>query len=300
MTEAPPSRYRRPRRIFSIPAILIGLILGISAGLFFTWTLAPVQEFDTEPWQLNAAAKDQYVVAIALSYAHDNDLGTALNRIVGLQLSGDPIQAVADAACRLATTGYVNSSGGLHAVRSMMRLYQPQGRSGCADTLISLDDSQGGVVVTIEMPTPTQTLTPPPSKTPTPAAAFPTPTPVLVIVPTVPPQNDFELISVKPLTCSSDQSGLITVEVYDSDGATGLPGKEIRARWDTGESRFFTGLKPEKGPAYADFRMDAGKDYIVDMPGHADPLPQPLSGSPCTTDTGERAIISYRVIFRAN
>lgn len=292
------SRYQHPRRFFSLPGILLGLILGISAGLFFTWTLAPVEEFDTEPWQLNASTKDQFVVAIALSYAHDNDLATAINRLVSLQLPGDPIQAVADTACRLATTGYVNSSGGLHAVRSLMKLYQLQGRTGCADTLISADDAQAGVVVTIELPTPTVTLTPPPSKTPTPAAAFPSPTPVLVIVPTVPPQNDFDLIGVTT-NCGADISSLITVEVYDTDGSTGLPGQEIRARWDTGESRFFTGLKSEKGAAYADFQMEAGKDYIIDMPGHADPLPQPLSGSPCTTPTGERALISYRVVFRA-
>jgi hypothetical protein len=298
MSEAPGSRYQRPRRFFSVPGILIGLILGISAGLFITWVLLPVQEYDTEPWQLNAAAKDQYMVAVALEYGHDNDLGAAINRLVGLQIPGDPLQAVADAACRLATTGYVNSGGGLHAVRSMMKLYQPQGRTGCADTLISSDDTQPGAVVTIELPTPTQTLTPPPSKTPTPAASFPTPTPVLVIVPSVAPQNDFTLVGVNT-NCGADISGLITVSVYDSDGTTGLPGQEVRARWDTGESRFFTGLKPEKGAAYADFQMEAGKDYIIDMPGHADPLPQPLSASPCTTANGERALISYRVVFRA-
>ena len=298
MSEEIPSRYQHPRRFFSIPGIVVGLILGIAAGLFFTWTLAPVQEFDTEPWQLKADAKDPYIVAIALNYGHDNDLAGAINRLVGLQLPGDPIQAVADAACRLATTGYVNSSGGLHAVRVMMKLYQPQGRAGCADTLITSDNGQPGSVVTIELPTPT--LTPPPSKTPTPVAAVATPTPMLVIVPSVPPQNDFDLISVTPLTCSTALSGVITVEVYDADATTGLPGKEIRARWDTGESRFFTGLMPDKSPAYADFQMEAGKDYIIDMPGHADPVPQPLSASPCATDTGERAIISYRVVFRSN
>jgi hypothetical protein len=296
MSDAIPSRYHRPRRLFSLPAILIGLILGIGGGLFFAWNLAPTQETDTEPWQLRADAKDQYIVAIALAYSHDNDLGGAINRIVALQLPGDPIQAVADAACRLATSGYVNSSSGLHAIRSMMKLYQPQQRGGCADSLISAEDSQTGVV-TIDVPTATATLTPPPSKTPTPVTQRSTPTPV-VIVPTTPPQNDFDLISVTT-DCGVDISGLITVEVYDADGSTGLPAQEIRARWDTGESRFFTGLKPERGAAYADFLMETGKDYIVDMPGHADPVPQPLSAVPCTTPTGERAIISYRVRFRA-
>ncbi len=295
-----PSRYRRPRRFFSIPGILLGLILGLAGALFYAWNLAPVQEFDTQPWQLKADAKDQYIVAIALNYNHDNDLAGAINRLADLQLPGDPIQAVADTACRLATTGYVNSSSGLHAIRAMMKLYQPQGRTGCADSLISANSTQESSVVTIELPTPTMTLTPPPSKTPTPAVAVPTQTPVLVIVPTVAPQNDFDLISVTPLTCSTTQSGLITVEVYDNDGVTGLPGQEIRARWDNGESDFYTGLMPEKDPGYADFQMTQGKDYIIDMPGHADPLPQPLSAVPCNTADGGHAIISYRVLFRSN
>ncbi len=293
------SRYQRPRRLFSPIGILLGLVLGIGAGLFYTWNLAPVQEFDTEPWQLNADSKDQYVALITLNYAHDGNLGSAINSLVDLQLPGDPIQAVADTACRLATNGYVNSSSGLHTIRSMMQFYQLQGRSGCADSLISVDTSDSSGVVTIDLPTATITLTPPPSKTPTPAASFATSTPVLVIVPTAPPQNDFDLVGVRSLACDVNQSGVIVVEVYESDGSTGMPAQEIRVRWDTGESHFFTGLKPEKGAYYADFEMEAGKDYILDMPGHADPLPQPLSASPCVTADGARALVSYRVVFRS-
>lgn len=291
------SRYRRPRRFFSVAGLLIGLILGIGGSLYYAWNLAPIQEFDTEPWQLNAATKDQYVVAIALSYARDNDIGKAINRLVALQLPGDPIQAVADAACRLATTGYVNSTGGLNAVRSMMRFYQLQGRAGCADQLISSQAGQGGVV-TIEVPTSTPTLTPPASKTPTPVSALPTSTPLALIIPSAQPQNDFILAGVST-NCGTDISGLIMVEVYEADASTGSPGQEIRVRWDGGESRFFTGLKPERSRGYADFQMEAGKDYILDMPGHADPLSQPLSAVACTTPTGERAVIAYRVVFRA-
>lgn len=298
MSKTPTSRYQRPRRFFSMPGIVLGLLLGIGGAIFFAWNLAPIQEFDTEPWQLRDDVKDQYVVAIALSYSRDDDLGKAINRLVSLQLPGDPIQAVADTACRLATSGYVNSSSGLNAVRSMMRLYQLQGRAGCADSLISSENVQSGEVVTIDLPTPTVTLTPPATKTPTPEAAFPTPTSVLVIVPTVPPQNDYTLIGVST-NCSAAISGLITVQVNDSAGS-GIPGAEIRARWDGGESRFFTGLKPEESPGYADFQMDSGKDYIIDMPGHADPIQQPLSAVPCTSPTGERALISYRVVFRAD
>lgn len=299
-TDSPPaqSRYNRPRRPFSVLGILLGLILGVAGGVFFAWNIAPTEEVDTEPWQLDVDLRAQYTAAIALAYAQDGDLPRAVNRLVGLRFPGDPIQGVADVACQLASTGYVNNTSGLNAVRSMMNLYRLQGRTGCADQLIPMDGNQGTGVVDIELPTPTYTLPPPPTKTPTPVVSNPTPSPVLVNVPTLVPQNDFIMVGVTT-ACSLDRSGVIVVEVYEVNGSTGIPGMEIRARWSGGESRFFTGLKPERGSAYADFAMESGIDYIVDMPGRADPVQQPLSAVPCTTPNGERATISYRVVFRS-
>lgn len=289
-----PRKYRRSRRPFSILGILVGLILGVGLGLLFTWGLSPVEVVDTEPWQLTTEDKTQYVVAITMSYAYDGDLNAAINRLVGLRFPGDPIQAVADLACALVTTGYANNTSGLNAVRSMMRFYQLQGRSGCADTLIPAGDAPGSVV-TIDVPTATVTLTPPASKTPTPAAERGTATPVLIVVPTSPPQNDFELVSVN----TSCDTGIIRVYVVEVNGSTGIPGMEIRARWDGGESRFFTGLKPEQGAGYADFQMEPDLDYLIDMPGRADPVSQTLSAVPCTTESGGRALTSYTVFFRS-
>jgi hypothetical protein len=72
-------------------------------------------------------------------------------------------------------------------------------------------------------------------------------------------------------------------------------------RWNDGESRFFTGLKPELGPGYADFQMSESEEYIVDMPGLSDPVSTALSAVPCVDPiTGELAITSYRVIFRSS
>lgn len=297
MSERTSSRYQRPRRPFSVLGIVLGLILGIGGGLLYAWALAPVEETDVEPWQLETDAKDAFIAAIALSYTQDNDLGRAVERLVALRLPGDPIQAVADAACRFATTGYINSSSGLRAVRGMMQLYQLQGRVGCADQLVPAAELAGGSVVEVELPTPTPSLTPPASKTPTPDSVRPTATPIAIVIPTRPPQNDFQLINVTT-SCSLEQRGIIAVEVYALNGATGIPGVEVRARWDTGESRFFTGLKPERGAAYSDFEMEQGRDYIIDLPERADPISQPLSAVPCTTPTGEASIISYRVLFR--
>ncbi|MBE2267931.1 MAG: hypothetical protein IAE80_06835 [Anaerolinea sp.] len=292
--QAVPRKFQRSRRPFSWIGIILGLGLGIAAGLGFAWAVSPVEQVDTEPWQLDSDARTQYMIAITLSFAYDGDLGAAINRLVSLRLPGDPVQAVADAACSLATTGYANSTSGLNAMRAMMRFYQLQGRTGCADGLIPSYDNPG-TVVTIDVPTPTLTLEPPASKTPTPASDRPTPTQVLIIVPTSPPQNDFELVSVN----TACDVGVIQVFVVELNGSTGIPGMEIRARWDGGESRFFTGLKPERGIGYADFQMEAGIDYLIDMPGRSDPVSRPLSAVPCTTESGARALTSYTVIFRS-
>ena len=296
--EMPPprSRYNRPRRPFSVWGLVIGLILGVSAGLVYAWTISPVVEVATEPWQLRADDRAQYMVGITLAFAGDSNLNRAVNRLLSLQAeweTGDPFQQVADAACRLASTGYVDSSSGLRAIRSMMTFYQLQGRAGCADTLLPASNVQPTAVVQVELPTPT--LLPPATKTPTPVGSpNPTATQRVLVVPTSVPQRDFVLADIATF-CDADISGMIEVFVQDF-GSVGLPGQPVRARWDGGESRFFTGLKPERGPGYADFQMEEGRGYIVEMPGRSDPS-QPLTAGPCTTENGVSAITSYRVFF---
>jgi hypothetical protein len=300
--EMPPprSRYNRPRRPFSVRAFLIGIALGIGAGLGYAWVLNPVVEYSTEPWQLRQEDRDQYMVAVALGFAGDGNLDRAVERMLSLYPRGapalDPFQEFADAACRLATTGYVDSNSGRRAIRSMMTFYQLQGKTGCADTLIPDINAQPTAVVQIELPTPT--LPPPATKTPTPPAgiaAATSPTPPRIVVPTSVPQRDFVLANVSTF-CDEDISGVIEVFVQDF-GGVGIPGQAVRVRWDGGQDTFYTGLKPERGPAYADFQMEPGREYIIEMPGRSDPSAQALGAVACTTETGARATISYRAVF---
>lgn len=304
MSESPTSnhdrsrRYQHPRRMFSWVGVLLGTAIGIAAGLLIAWS-QPVQEFDTAPWQLQADDRDAYMVAIALRYSQDGNIGIAVQQLIDLRLSGDPIEQMALVACRLATTGYLDNASGLQAVRAMMRFYQGQGRTGCADQVVAVDNVNATAFVDIQAPTSTPTLPPPDTKTPTPGSELGgTPTPNILLIPTSPPQTDFTFINAATF-CDSTRSGLIEVYVYEVNGATGIPGQAIRARWDGGESTFFTGLKTERGTAYADFQMSENVSYILDMPGRADPLAQPLVAVTCTTPEGQRAIIGYRVTFRA-
>lgn len=297
MPTTPPAsrKYTRRRNPVSFWGLLIGFIVGIGGAFFLARELYPLPQTDARPAQLTRDDRTAYIAAIALAFTYDSDVDRAVSRLLDLQLPGDPIQAVADLACQLTTSGYVNSTQGLRAVQAMIRFYSLQGRAGCADTLL-LADAAPTRVIEVALPTNTPGLVPPPTKTPSPVDLV-TPTPLQPLIPTSPPQSDFELVGVST-GCSTTRPGVIEVLVYEANGATGVPGVGVRVRWSGGENLFFTGLLPERDPGYADFVMQDGLNYLIDLPGRADPLPDPLTPTPCTTETGERSIITYRVIFR--
>ncbi|MBC8098657.1 MAG: hypothetical protein H7Y11_04390 [Armatimonadetes bacterium] len=290
------SRYERPRQPIAWLALLIGILLGGAGGIVFAWTVAPTEEFDTEPWQLTRAGKADYIVAIALAYSYDGDLARTVENLVALRPPVENLfEYVALTACDLARTGYVNSSSGLNALRAMMTLYQLQGQTGCADSLIpALEQAPTNAQIVLAS---TPTLLPPPSKTPMPALdTVASATPLVLVVATQIPQSAFRLVLIEPF-CDADLPGIIEVSVTDFDNAP-IPGQPIRVRWDDGESVFYNGLKPERGLAYADFAMEAGKGYLIDMPGLADPATTQMIASPCVDATGRESLQAYRVVFR--
>lgn len=304
MSAAPGSggagRYQRRRRGLAPIAILIGLIPGLIGGLIIAWTVAPVQVVDVAPHQLSQDGKTRYLEAVALAYAQDSNLDRAVRRLLELRLSGDPIQAMADTACRLATSSYINTTAGLRSVQAMVAFYQLQGRAGCADQVISAGALQPTLVVELTLPTATPTLAPPPTKTATPESSLlTTATPAVLLVTATPLPPQFELANVAT-ACNAARPGVIEVLVYEANGSTGIPGQVVRVRWGDQDNLFVTGLQPDRGPGFADFVMSEGQSYLIDLPGQS-PVVQPaLAASPCTDPTsGERSIITYRVSFRA-
>ncbi len=290
------SRYERPRRSIRIWALVLGGIWGVVGGLYYAWTVDPIEEFDTAPWQLREADQADYIVALMLAYGYDGDLARTVETLAALRLPGDPITYVADLACDLARSGYVDSASGENGIRAMMRFYQLQGRSGCADELIQIADVPRATQVIVAA---TATLTPLPTKTPTSLSSQGgTPTPVGVrVVPTDLPQRAFRLARLENF-CDADIPGVIEVYVQEPDGLTGVPGTRVRVTWESGESVFITGLKPERGRDYADFQMEGGRGYIIELPGLSDPSTQQIVAAPCTTENGVQSLTSYRAVYR--
>ena len=63
--------------------------------------------------------------------------------------------------------------------------------------------------------------------------------------------------------------GLLQILVVGSNGKQ-MPGMEIDITWETGEEKFFTGLKPEIGNGYADFIMTPEVAYSIQLASGSD------------------------------
>lgn len=61
---------------------------------------------------------------------------------------------------------------------------------------------------------------------------------------------------------AGQQPGLILIQVTDDKGQP-LPGVRVVVTWENGEEIFYTGLAPEIGPGYADFKVTPGTVYSV-------------------------------------
>jgi hypothetical protein len=141
--------------------------------------------------------------------------------------------------------------------------------------------------------TPTETVAPSPTPRPTSTRrATPTPRPTLTPTITATPEPRFELIRQQRV-CAEDAEGLLRVTVLDVEGEP-LPSVELLIRWQRGEDRFYTGLKPELGAGYADYALAAGESYQVGIVGIESDVAQGIEADACPD--GSRA--GWDLVFR--
>lgn len=283
-----------PSPVISHRGFALGMILGLLLGLGCAWLLGPLHEFNTEPYQLRPEARHHYMAAIALEFMQSGDLARAISRLAELRPRQDPIQAMALAACELGSSGYLETDSGIAAVRAMTAFYQLQGRSGCADRLLPALEAVHIKATPASRPANGARAPALPSKTP--VAIIRPAAPLVGQVAARPAGRRFEgrLASV---FCDPTRRGIIEVTVTDLLGE-GLPGERIGVYWEGGESLFASGLKVERGDAYADFRMRADIDYTIAMPDASEPLAESLRAEPCLASGGYESLTSHRVEFR--
>lgn len=107
---------------------VIGLVVGLSAGLAYAWLIQPVRYFDVAPDSLRHDYRTDYVLMIAQSYQAEGDLRLALVRLASL--GPLPPAEIVDAASAYAEDNAF-SSDDLDALdelsTDLRRLPAPQG-----------------------------------------------------------------------------------------------------------------------------------------------------------------------------
>lgn len=227
---------------------MLGLGLGLAAGLLMAWVVWPVQYTETDPADLMAERKALWADLAADGYALTGDLDAARARLNALG-TDDPGGFVAQVAeMRIAEGASVQH------IRAMARL---------AEQLGSITTR---LLVYIATPAPTPTPTPRPTPTPTPTpqpTPTPTPPPEPTATPTERPSAQVFRLMAKEFVCAAGAGpDAIAVFVLDED-ERGVPGIRIEITWSGGADAFYTGLKPEVDPGYADFAMESGVEYSV-------------------------------------
>jgi hypothetical protein len=92
------------------------------------------------------------------------------------------------------------------------------------------------------------------------------------------------------------RGGQLMVMVLDAEGQQ-QPSVELLVRWDGQDGHFFTGLKPEVGPGYADFGLAKGQTYQVVVIGAESQVAQDIVADTCE---GQGYLATWQVVFQWN
>ena len=243
-------------------ALIFGLLLGIAAGLFYSWAINPVEYIDSSPDSLREDFKSDYLTLIASAFAATGDADRARIRLAWVQIT-DPASTLGRLAQNRLAAGRPESEARALAQLAAMLGERPL-------PLIATPTPRGAATSTPVPPSPTYTPTVTPSPTPSPTATASAP---------------FSLTTKEKICDLALQETQIQILVLDAT-SHGVPGVEALVVWDTGQDIFFTGLKPELGPGFADFTMQEGVTYSLQL-SQGDGLESGISVESCTDGEGE-------------
>ena len=243
-------------------SLIIGLLLGFAAGLFYSWTINPVEYIDSSPDSLREDFKSDYLTLIASAYVATGDADRARARLAWVQIT-DPASTLGRMAQSRLAAGRPQSE-----VRALAQLAAMLGER--PSPLIATPTPHGAATKTPLPPSPTFT---------------PTATPSPTLFPTATASAPFSLTAKDEICDPALQEAQIQILVLDAAGH-GVAGVEALVVWDIGQSTFFTGLKPELGPGFADFTMQEGVTYSLQLI-QGDGLETDISAESCTDGDGE-------------
>ncbi|MCC7130720.1 MAG: hypothetical protein B6D39_08855 [Anaerolineae bacterium UTCFX2] len=263
--------------------LLTGLVIGVLLGVGYTRFFQPVEYVETSPASLRQDFKDQYRTMIAAAYLANGDLVRARARLELLQ-DADSVRALTEQAQRKLAEEGGSESGISDEARALGLLAVALGQAppgpGQAITRPAIQPTG-----TTALATPGRLLEPPAGATEAPTGSEVEPTRPEASAPERPsPDEPFVLLSMEEVCDLPLEEPQIVVQVQDREGEP-VSGMLVVINWAGGEERFFTGLKPEKGLGYADFRPDPAFVYSVRIGEDGAPLGN-ISALTCTSNTG--------------
>jgi hypothetical protein len=290
--------------------LLTGFVIGIVLGLVYAWLIAPQELRDTSPASLQPEFKDQYRAMIASAFVATGNLPRAEARLALLG-DEDVTRVLAEQAQR--TLGEGNSPLEAQAL-GLLAVALGQGEPAALPTL----ETSPAPTQDQSLPDPTQPSENPglvetsPADTPTAEAANPSPTaadqdpqgtapvqltatPLPTRTPTATPGAAFVLQS-STFVCDPDLPNPLIQVIAEDDSGRPLASQEVSISWESGDDFFFTGLKPEIGPGYADFWMEPGVTYQVRMAAGGQAVPD-ITAAECETEGGARYWGSWLLVF---
>jgi hypothetical protein len=282
--------------------LLTGAVLGVTLGLFYAWVVSPVKYIDAPPYALRADYKEQYRILVAAAFLYNNDLLRATDRLAQLK-DDESAQTIALQAQQALDQGHPEEeiralnllatalSRGMAATPSTLQNNQtptPQLRTSevtpspifsvPTETMTTTVQASAPPTTTLETPSPALTMGPSPTATPTATQGAP-----------------FVLQDTRLMCNQTQTEPLIQVEVFDAAGQP-VPGVELVVTWEDGEDHFFTGLQPELGLGYGDFKMTPGVLYTVNLTDGGQPV-NDLSAAGCVLEDGSQYWGSWYLTF---
>ena len=250
-------------RVSAAGWVLLGLVLGLAAGLWYAWMVEPVVFVEVSPARFNERYQAEYIFLVSQSYAANGNWPQTEQRLAALDDSAIG-QTVANLLER-----YVREQEPAAVIRNLAMVARQLGVETQAVALFAPTPLHGNTATPTAILTVLPTPTPMPSASPTLTAiatVSPTPTPLPTSIPTavVSPtaQPNYRLLSQERL-CLTDAPAP-RIEIVTQDALLNpLPGVEVLVSWNGGADRFFTGFKPAEGPSYGDFTMSQDVSYTV-------------------------------------
>lgn len=287
--------------------LLTGLLLGFALAMMYARLVQPLQAADITPSALSAEYKDRQRALIASAFMASGSLDRAKARLALLE-DPDVYATLAQQAQDAFTNGSSPAEAQALGLLSVA-LGQDQSPEATPDASptepletaepVSIPDAAEPGLSRVSTdpedtpdPEPSEALpqatrTPAPSPSPAPTR---TPLPSLTPTQTPLPGSPFSLIEQSQVCDPLQTAPMIQVYARNQAGES-LSGVEMIVSWEDGEQHFYTGLKPEVDPGYADYQMAPERIYTLRPAGGGQPV-NGLSAVQCEGGWG-----AWKLIF---